>query len=681
MSDQLSFIEQVEVIVLKNLNKDQFGVSELAEAMHMSRSNLLRRIKKQTQLSASQFIRQVRLREAMSLLQQNSHTVSEVSDLVGFGSTSYFIKCFREQYGFSPGEISKGEGPVENTIESTGFLSKYRWYIGGATAVLIAFAAVLLLSRTDAVNSPGVEKSIAVLPFKNQSADSTNIYFVNGLMESSLYNLQKIEDLRVISRTSVEKYRHSNKSIPEIAEELDVNYIVEGSGQRLGNKVLLNIQLIDVQSDQPIWVGQYNRETVDIFSLQNDIANQISSAIKAIVTPKELAQIEKKPTDNLEAYDHYLQAMDPYLSRTEEGLNKAIPLFEKAVLLDPEFALAYAHLAISYYHLDRFKNDKQYTELINNYADKALLYDSKNDISLIAKALYYMYVEEYQLAVPHLEKALEYNPNSAAVVQVLSRLYSTYLPDTAKYLKNALRGMQLEVTVSDSIAQAYIYLDLSNAFSQCGFTDLAMTYIDKTLEYDPNNYYAPHLKAFVEYAQNKNFAQLIANLETEYEKDSTRLDILKDIAKLHYYNEDYEQALGYYQGFVKAKKQYNLNIYPEEDINIAQLHKTLGNKEKASVFFQQYVEFCKKNQSVYSSVGKAAKHAYEGKIELGIQELKNFAQQDHYQYWLILFIEKDPVFKKMSLHPDYEDTIQQIKARFWQNHERLKKDLKKNELI
>ena len=109
-------------------------------------------------------------------------------------------------------------------------------------------------------------------------------------MESTLGNLQKIEDLRVISRTSVEKYRDTEKGIPEIAKDLNVNYLVEGSGQRVGDEILLNIQLIEASSDRPIWVEQYSREVIDIFALQKEIAQKIAAAIKAIVTPAELEQ-------------------------------------------------------------------------------------------------------------------------------------------------------------------------------------------------------------------------------------------------------------------------------------------------------------------------------------------------------------------------------------------------------
>lgn len=680
-----NFIEQAEALILENLANEQFGVSELAEATNMSRSNLLRKIKKQTKLSASQFIRQVRLKEAMDLLKEGSSTVSEISYQVGFGSTSYFIKCFREHYGYPPGEVGKVTVAIEEKKDHTSSLKRYRWSIIAASCAVILLVFSLLFNKEasleNAVEKPEIENSIAVLPFKNESADSTNLYFVNGLMESALNNLQKIEDLRVISRTSVEKYRKTDKGIPEIAEELHVNYLVEGSGQRVGNQVLLNVQLINTSTDTPIWVKQYNREVEDVFELQNDVAKKIADAITAVITPAELEQIEKKPTENLLAYDYYLKALDPYYSRSEEGLEKAISLFEKAIEQDSEFALAYANIAISYYYLDIFQKQKRYTDLINNYADKALLYDSKSDVSLISKALYYMHTEEYRLALPHLEKALVYNPNSANVVQLLSRLYAIHIPNTAKYLTNALKGAQLDVATNDSLGQSFIYLDLSNAFAQSGFTLEAMKYVNKSLDYNPNNLYAPHLKAFIEYAMDENLEQLKKTLEKEFEKDSTRLDILQDIGKLHYIEEDYQGAFTYYHKFVEARKKFNWGIYPHEDIKIGLVYQKMGFEEQANEFFEGYSEYLESDKSIYKSASKAVKYAYEGKVDQGIEQLKLFALQDHYQYWILLFLEKDPLIKLMKTHPDYEGTMQKINERFWENHSKLKKTLEDNELI
>ena len=161
----------------------------------------------------------------MELLKQTSLTVSEVSYQVGFGSTSYFIKCFREHYGYPPGEVGKGIVVEEQNLVQCQLFKTIPMADHCSGFLMVIVIAVLLFNKKDTTSDVKLEKSIAVLPFKNESSDSTNLYFVNGLMESALNNLQKIEDLRVISRTSVEKYRNTEKGIPEIAEELNVNYL------------------------------------------------------------------------------------------------------------------------------------------------------------------------------------------------------------------------------------------------------------------------------------------------------------------------------------------------------------------------------------------------------------------------------------------------------------------------
>jgi TolB-like protein/Tfp pilus assembly protein PilF len=548
--------------------------------------------------------------------------------------------------------------------------------------MVIVISLLFLNNNNKLINKDiEIEKSIAVLPFKNESSNSTNLYFVNGLMESTLNNLQKIEDLRVISRTSVEKYRHTDKSIAEIAEELDVNYLVEGSGQRVGDQVLLNIQLIEVTTDKPIWAKQYNQKVVDIFDLQNEVAKKIADAIKAKVTSAEMDQIEKKPTENLVAYDYYLQALAPFNTETKEGLVEAISLFEKAIEEDPQFALAFANIAFSYYYIDFFQKQKQYTELINNNADKALLYDAKSAESLIAKAIYYMHIQEYRLALPHLEKALEYNPNSSSVVNMLSSLYSNYIPNTTKYLTYALKGIQLDIAANDSITKSYIYLHLSNAFIQNGFIEEAKEYIDKSLSYNPDNYFAPYAKAYIQYAINRDIEQTKESLIRELQKDTTRLDILQEVAKLHYFQEDYETAFLYYKKFDEARKKRGMDIYSHEDIKIGLVYEKMGLEKQASNFFASYADYCEKDESIYKSVSVAALYTHEGKFDEAIEQLNIFSSKSNFQYWILLFMEIDPVFKPLKNHPEFNKIMQKIEDHFWENQTQLKKSLDEKGLI
>lgn len=678
-SNRSVFIEQAEVIILKNLTNEQFGVSELAENMNMSRSNLLRKIKKQTQLSASRFIRLIRLRESALLLKETSLTVSEVSYKVGFGSTSYFIKCFREQYGFSPGEIGKSATEVETEPLKPSFLNTYQWQLIAITTIVLLIISFLLFKDRDSAQKLEIEKSIALLPFKNESLDSTNIYFVNGLMESTLNKLQKIEDLRVISRTSVEKFRKTDKRIPEIAQELHVNYLVEGSGQRVGDQVLLNIQLIDAFSDKPIWAEQYNRKVGDIFALQNDVAKKIADAIQAVVKPAELEQIEKRPTTNLVAYDFYLQALDPFQSRTDQGLRLAISLFEKAIEEDTEFALAYANIAISYYLLEMSQEKKEYTQEINSFADKALLYDSKSAESLVAKAFYYIQANEYSLALPHLKKALEYNPNSSLAVQMLADFYFRMVPNTNKYLEYALKGVRLNVA-SDSITQSYTYLQLSNALVSSGFINEALKYVNKSLDLSATNYYAPHLKAFILFAKNGNTEQTRDLLKKEWAKDTTRLDILQDIGKLYYIDENYKSAYLYYKKFNKAREASGLSIYVQENAKIAYVYKMMSLHTEAEKIFDDFIDYCEADRSPTRSINLVWKYAYEGKFDEAIEQLRIFSKVENTGFWF-LSIEDDPLLKPLKNHPEFDDIMQKIKDRFWENQEELKVSLEEQGLL
>lgn len=685
MSERLftgEFIEQAEAIVLDHLSNEQFGVSELAEQMNMSRSNLLRKIKKHTQLSASQFIRQVRLQKGKELLKQTELSISEISYQVGFGNTSYFIKCFRENYGYPPGEVRKGKTDEAKEEVAPGFLTRYRLPLAVIALLVVAVLIVFLLNKSESDTTiQNQTKSIAVLPFKNMSSDSSNLYFVNGLMESTLNNLQKIKNLRVVSRTSVEKYRNTNKTIAEIADELKVSYLVEGSGQRVGDQVLLNIHLIQASDDTPVWAEQYKHEVVDIFDLQNAVAKKIADAIQAKVTPAELQQIDKKPTENMVAYDYYLQGLVPFQTETKEGLEAAIPFFEKAIAEDPTFALVYAKLAVSYYFLDIYQTKKQYTDLINHYADQALLYDSRSAESLIAKAIYYMQINEFRLAVPYLEKALEYNPNSATVVQILADLYSRVIPDTGKYLKYALQGIQLDIEAKDSVGESYVYLHLANAFIQNGFVDQANKYINLSLDYNPKNFYAPYLKVFIQYAQHQNMEKATNALVAEWKRDTSRLDIMQEVAKFYYFRERYDSAYYFYEKYESIKQENGLNLYPQESLKIGLVYDKMGYHKLAEGYYEAYADYCQNDQSIYQPASLAMQYLHEGKPDLAIEQLQIFATKQNYQYWILLFIEKDPLMRTLRNHPQFDAVIQKIKDNFWENHARLKKSLSDKELI
>jgi len=211
-----------------------------------------------------------------------------------------------------------------------------------ATGVIISAAAgFFLLPRASARK---IDKSIAVLPFENLSDEKENAYFADGIQDDILTNLSKIGDLKVISRTSVMPYRGHTSNIREIAKTLGVSSVLEGSVRREGNRVRVNVQLINANNDEHLWANNYDRDLTDVFAIQTDLAREIAGALQAKLSPTEKAQMERKPTENGEAYLAFLQAHTLFFQSMEdlEKLKQAEQLYERAIQLDPKFALAFA---------------------------------------------------------------------------------------------------------------------------------------------------------------------------------------------------------------------------------------------------------------------------------------------------------------------------------------------------
>jgi len=690
MSDYLShkslFLQKLVAIIQDNLEDEHFGVTELAEALNMSRSNLLRKIKQETGESVSVFIRNVRLQNALTLLKDSDLTVSEISFRVGFSSTSYFTKCFKELYGHTPGDSAKinietdlNEASNPNPVKRLG--SKRSILVGIGILSIAALALLLIFYQKSNAPSKQLAKSVAVLPFKNDSPDSSNVYFMNGLMEAILDNFQKIEDLKVTSRTTSEKYRNNLKTIPELSKELNVNYFVEGSGQKIGNEIVLTIQLIEAPSDKHLWSKRYKRELKDVFELQADVAKSIASEINAIITPQEQERIEKVPTNNLVAYDYYLKGLTLLNDETGNGLEEGIVQFKKAIQEDGEFTNAYAYIAISYYYLDLFRQEKQHTEEIKNYADKAMLLDADLGESLIAKSLYFMQIKDYPKAEESLLEVLEYYPNVAWIHNFLSDIYAYMLPNTKKYLIHALQGIDVAVSDKDSVSTSITYLHLSNALAQTGFLDEAEKYIKKSKAYNPQNHYSKYLHEYIKLGQHNDLRQTKSALIEIFKEDTTKIDVISEVAKVCYTLKDYEEAWFYYEKLISIRSALQLDIYHNEDLKIAFTLEQLGKKVDAKIYYESYLAFAENDQSIYEDLSMAAYYAAKGDIEKGINGLKEFSKQDNYQYWFVLFLDKDPILLQMQDHPDFQETIQKIRSKFWDNHEEIKKMLVDEDIV
>jgi TolB-like protein/Flp pilus assembly protein TadD len=328
-----------------------------------------------------------------------------------------------------PTLIPESSDPKVSRPAATGARRLFSWrnaISGGVVALALwgVIATGWIVLHGGAADSPTVDrKSVAVLPFINMSADPDNEYFSDGITETIIAHLSKIADLKVISRTSIMQYEQTEKNLRQIADELGVATILEGSVQRAEDRVQITAQLIDAQRDEHLWAEVYERELADIFAVQADVAERIARALAAELTPEAQARIERRPTDDMEAYDAYLRG-EGYAGRGfgEEDARLAIQMYERALKLDPGFAVAWAALAerqarLYWFHYDR--SDAPLTAA-RRAIDRALALDPELPEAYLARGLYHYWGHlDYDRALRDLERARVGLPGDARVVTAM----------------------------------------------------------------------------------------------------------------------------------------------------------------------------------------------------------------------------------------------------------------------
>jgi len=310
-----------------------------------------------------------------------------------------------------------------------------------------------------------------------------------------------------------------------------------------------------------------------------------------------------------------------------------------------------------------------------------MLLDPDLGESLIASALYFMQMEDYKQAISSFEKVLVYYPNTAWIHNFLSNIYAFISPNTEKYLEHALQGIRSAVAGVDSATASYTYLHLSNALVQTGFMEEAESFIQKSLTYNPENLYSQYLYSYIRLANNFNLKRTKLELVEILQKDTTRIDIIQEIAKVCYTLEEYEESLEYYEKLIKIKTTLQLDIYQSEDIKIGFVLEQLGKKEEARDYYDRYLEYAENDKSLYKELNLSAYYATIGSIDEAMGHFKAFSEKDNYQYWLVLFLEKDPILLQMKGHPDFKSTVTKINDKFWHKHKQIRIMLEEEGMI
>ncbi|HXO94445.1 MAG TPA: tetratricopeptide repeat protein [Candidatus Acidoferrum sp.] len=362
--------------------------------------------------------------------------------------------------------------------------ARVRWAAGAAALLALAMivGGIAMFSRYRVRSAPPVpEKSIAVLPFENLSRDPDNAYFAEGMQDEILARLSKIADLKVISRTSTQKYKSAPDNLREIAKQLGVTNVLEGSVQKAADDVRVNVQLINALNDAHLWGDIYDRKLTDIFAVESDIATTIADTLQAKLTGAEKQMIAAQPTSNTTAYELYLKGRSLWSKRGGENLRQAIAFYEQAIAHDPNYALAYTGLAESYVVLP------VYTEVVPQeaYAEakaaalKALQLDDK--LAEAHTALADVLFNELDMAgsISEFQRAIALDPNYATAHQWYGCDPLRAIGRFDEAIAEGKRAVELDPL------SPIINSDLGRTLTMARRYDEAIAQLRKTLEIDP----------------------------------------------------------------------------------------------------------------------------------------------------------------------------------------------------
>ena len=530
-----------------------------------------------------------------------------------------------------------------------------------------------------------LEKSIAVLPFINDSPDKENTYFINGIMDEILNNLQKIRDMRVLSRTSVEQYRNSSKSsVPQIAKELGVNYIVEGSGQKYGDKFILRVQLIAADNEKHLWGKSYEQEiheTSDIINIQSQIAQGIASELNSVITPEEKQLIEKANTANLTAYDFYQRGREEYMgywlnNKNREALKNAEKLFNKALEYDSNFAKAYSGLADVYWSKHYYDEyfSKNFLDSVQILADMALSHDPQLSDAFDIKGAYYAEKGSTKQAIVEYEQALKYNPNDWKAYYGLGNLYGD--DDHIRAIEN----LQKSVALNHGSELPFLLRGMAMAYDASGFMDKAKYYNAEILKLDGDS--VNYFLNLVEFERNLGNFEKALDLSLKVHKlDPDNLtNLFEGVARNYMLLGNQKESLEYYKIWIEkmtALKQFDLGGMHR----IGYAYWENGFKKEAEYYFDRQLDFCKKvinsgrpdSRETYTYYDLAGVYAFRGDKEKAYKNLRIFNQSLIFPLWMVTLIKNDPLFDGMRSDAEFQQIQKDVEAKYQAEHDRVGK--------
>jgi TolB-like protein/Tfp pilus assembly protein PilF len=415
-----------------------------------------------------------------------------------------------------------------------------------ATGVVISAATGFFLLPRVAAHK--VDKSIAVLPFENLSDEKENAYFADGVQDDVLTNLSKISDLRVISRTSVMQYRGRPTNLREIGKALGVSNVLEGSVRRSGNRVRVNVQLIDANTDEHVWANDYDRDVTDVFAIQSDLAREIANALQAKLSPAEKSQMTLKPTENGEAYLAFVQAHDLSCAFEDSAkLKQSEQLYQRAIDLDPNFALALARYSqLESWMLRTHEATPEHREKARTLAERALqLQPDLPEAHLALGFSYYYGDNNYDAALREFEIAQRGLPNESdayLAIGAIQRRQGKWAESTAN----------LEKAASLNPKDTWPLQNLAMNYQMLRNFDAANRTVDRGLQINPQAFGLWEIKVKLAIAEKGDFSVYERAVEKGKSfpiSDEERLKMVGNEANLLLLQRKYQQLLQLGQRF------------------------------------------------------------------------------------------------------------------------------------
>src|SRR5438128_2563481 len=405
--------------------------------------------------------------------------------------------------------------------------------------IISAVAGFFLLPRASAHK---IDKSIAVLPFENLSDEKENAYFADGIQDDVLTNLSKIGDLKVISRTSVMPYRGKASNLREIGKALGVSTILEGSVRRIGNRVRVNVQLINAENDEHIWAEDYDRDLTDVFAIQTDLAKKITGELQAKLSPAEKALMERKPTENGEAYLAFVQAKNLGCAVEDfDKLKQSEQLYERAVQLDPNFALALARSSLlQSWIVHTFDRTSDRREKARALAEQALrLQPDLPEAHLAVGFSYYYGDNNYDAALREFEIAQRGLPNESEAylaIGAIQRRQGKWTESTAN----------LEKAASLNPKDSWPLQNLADNYQVLRNFDAANKTIDRALALNPTAFGVLEIKSKLAIFENGDFGvaeRALAALQSANISNAEKLKAANARADIFLLERKYQEGL------------------------------------------------------------------------------------------------------------------------------------------